>query len=259
MSRPKPVDQTELKGIREEKAEGTLNNAAQPMSNADAKDGLVYVDVTLPADAYSADLSISYDADALELVEVDERTTAFAWRTDEGFLDVAMAEADYIIADQTVARLTFRAIGEGETTVAILTDYLDTERCDHLEEVAVELEHKCPSEAFVDVNEGDWWHEAVDYVVEKGYMNGMDATHFGPGLTMNRAQFVTVLYRMEGEPTVSNTGVFTDVPAGAWYEAPIAWAVENGVTNGLTATEFGPNAACNRAQVVTFLYRAYNS
>jgi len=255
MSAPKPVEKAELKGIREEKAEGTLNNAIAPMSSADAKDGLVYVDVTLPADAYSADLSISYDADALELVDVDERTTAFAWRADEGFLDVAMAEADYIIADQTVARLTFRAIGEGETTVSIVTDYLDTERCDHLEEVAVELEHECPSEAFVDVNEGDWWHEAVDYVVDKGYMNGMDTTHFGPGLTMNRAQFVTVLYRMEGSPAVTNTGIFADVPAGQFYTEAAYWALETGITTGATPTTFNPGGQLTRTELVTFMYR----
>ena len=255
MSQPKPVEHTELKGIRDEKAEGTLNNATQPMSSADAKDGLVYVDVTLPADAYSADLSIIYDADELELVEVDERTTAFAWRADEGFLDVAMAEADYITVDKTVARLTFRANGEGETTVTVRTDYLDTERCDHEEHVTVELAHKCPSEAFVDVNEGDWWHEAVDYVVEKGYMNGMDATHFGPGLTMNRAQFVTVLYRMEGSPTVTNTGIFADVPTGQFYTEAAYWALETGITTGATPTTFNPGGQLTRTELVTFMYR----
>ena len=65
--------------------------------------------------------------------------------------------------------------------------------------------------------------------------------------------------RAFGAPEVSTEGLpFTDVPAGSWFEAPIAWAVANGITNGLSATQFGPTASCNRAQVVTFLYRAYN-
>jgi hypothetical protein len=75
----------------------------------------------------------------------------------------------------------------------------------------------------------------------------------------NRAQVVTFLHRAKGSPAPSNADLpFTDVPTGVWYAVPVAWAVENGITNGLSATGFGPNAACNRAQVVTFLYRAYN-
>ena len=85
----------------------------------------------------------------------------------------------------------------------------------------------------------------------------MTETTFGPYLTANRAQIVTFLWRAEGQPEVTGTNSFTDVEAGAWYEAPINWAVENGITNGLSATEFGIDTECNRAQMVTFLYRAY--
>jgi hypothetical protein len=95
--------------------------------------------------------------------------------------------------------------------------------------------------------------------VEKGITNGTDATHFGPFGVCNRASVVTFLWRAKGQPEPNSTeSAFGDVPAGSWYDAPVRWAVENGVTNGLTATEFGPNAPCNRAQVVTFLFRAYN-
>ena len=92
-----------------------------------------------------------------------------------------------------------------------------------------------------------------------GITNGTTATTFGPNDPCNRAAVVTFLYRAFGAPEISADGLpFTDVPAGSWYAAPIAWAVENGITNGLSATQFGPTASCNRAQVVTFLYRAYN-
>jgi hypothetical protein len=95
--------------------------------------------------------------------------------------------------------------------------------------------------------------------VEKGITNGSDASPFNPTGVCNRAQVVTFLYRTFGNPAVDSTvNPFTDVPADAFYAAPVLWAVENGITNGLSATEFGPNADCNRAQIVTFLYRAYN-
>ena len=75
----------------------------------------------------------------------------------------------------------------------------------------------------------------------------------------NRAQVVTFLYRAMGEPEVTATDcVFTDVAEDQFYYNAMLWAVENGITNGISATAFGPTATCNRAQVVTFLYRAYN-
>ena len=74
----------------------------------------------------------------------------------------------------------------------------------------------------------------------------------------NRAQVVTFLWRAFGQPeSESQSHPFTDVQSGSWFEAPVLWAVENGITAGLTATTFGPAANCNRAQIVTFLYRAY--
>ncbi len=114
---------------------------------------------------------------------------------------------------------------------------------------------ECPSDHYVDVPTGNWFHDAVDYVTEKGYMNGMDATHFGPALTMNRAQFVTVLYRMAGEPEAAYDGRFVDVPAGKWYTDAVAWAVKNGITTGATSTTFNPEGKLTRSELVVFMYR----
>ena len=111
---------------------------------------------------------------------------------------------------------------------------------------------------FEDVKESDFYYKAVLWAVENGITNGVDATHFGPFAYCNRAQVVTFLYRAMGNPEVPTAECpFTDVEAGAWYEAPILWAVANGITNGMDATTFGVNTICNRAQVVTFLYRTY--
>jgi len=112
---------------------------------------------------------------------------------------------------------------------------------------------------FVDVEEGSFYVRAVLWALENGITNGADAARFDPNGVCSRAQVVTFLYRAFGSSAVSTDGLpFGDIPAGSWYAAPIAWAMDSGITNGLTATEFGPNAPCNRAQVVTFLYRAYN-
>ena len=110
---------------------------------------------------------------------------------------------------------------------------------------------------FVDVNESDFYYKAVLWAVEQGITNGMDDTHFGPMLECNRAQIVTFLWRAEGMPAAEGESVFTDVQPGAFYAEAVQWAAENGIANGMTETTFGPNAVCNRAQIVTFLYRAY--
>ena len=109
---------------------------------------------------------------------------------------------------------------------------------------------------FSDVNETDFFYKAVLWAVEKGITNGVSATEFGSYLVTNRAQAVTFLWRYLGQPTSSASNSFSDVAAGAWYEAPINWAVGAGVTNGMGDGTFGINGNCNRAQAVTFLYRA---
>ena len=111
---------------------------------------------------------------------------------------------------------------------------------------------------FVDVEPGSFFEKAVLWAVEEGITTGTDASHFSPGLTCNRATVVTFLYRAFGEPAVeSSSNPFQDVPAGGWYTAPILWAVEQNITNGVSADSFAPGQNCSRAQIVTFLFRAY--
>ena len=111
---------------------------------------------------------------------------------------------------------------------------------------------------FVDVQKGDFYYDAVLWAVEKGITTGTDSAHFSPLGVCNRAQVVTFLWRAFGQPEPQSAEhPFRDVQAGSWYETPVLWAVEESITAGMTATTFGPNASCNRAQIVTFLYRAY--
>jgi hypothetical protein len=84
----------------------------------------------------------------------------------------------------------------------------------------------------------------------------MDATHFAPNDTCLREQVVTFMYAAAGKPETSAEVNFTDVLPGAWYYAPVAWAVENGITSGMGDGTFGVGNTCTRAQIVTFLYAA---
>ena len=111
-------------------------------------------------------------------------------------------------------------------------------------------------EPFVDVAETDWFYKAVLWAVENGITAGVDATSFGPNDTCVREQVVTFLYAAAGKPETTAEVTFTDVAEGAWYYAPVAWAVENNITSGMGDGTFGVGATCTRAQVVTFLYAA---
>ena len=108
---------------------------------------------------------------------------------------------------------------------------------------------------FKDVPMNAWYTDSVDAVVEKGIMNGTSTTTFEPEAGVLRAEVVTVLYRMAGEPEVAATSKFEDVEADTWYTDAIAWAVANGITNGTTDTTFEPNKAVTREEVATFLHR----
>ncbi len=112
------------------------------------------------------------------------------------------------------------------------------------------------SNPFRDVKNGTYYYDAVLWAVEQGITAGTSTTTFSPDDTCTRAQIVTFLWRFEGQPTpVSAANPFTDVQLSAYFGKAVLWAVENGITNGTSATTFSPEATCTRAQVVTFLYR----
>ena len=112
------------------------------------------------------------------------------------------------------------------------------------------------STGFADVPADAYFADAVKWAVDKGVTNGLSDTMFGPYESCTRAQIVTFLWRAAGSPEPKAASSFTDVPANAYYAKAVAWAVENGITNGMTATMFAPDATCTRGQSVTFLYRA---
>ena len=119
----------------------------------------------------------------------------------------------------------------------------------------VQVEEPAPTEPFVDVNEGDWFYDAVVYAYQNELMDGVGGNRFAPNSETTRAQLVTILYRLEGEPAVSGDLPFTDVEAGIWYTDAILWAAQNNIVNGVNDTEFAPGDDLTRQQLVTILYR----
>ena len=107
-----------------------------------------------------------------------------------------------------------------------------------------------------DVPEGSYYAEAVRWALSEGITTGTGDGKFGPDTTCTRAQSVTFLFRAIGK-LVDSKAEFSDVPTDSYYANAVAWAVENGVTNGIGDGLFGPDNSCTRAQIVTFLYRAY--
>ena len=110
-------------------------------------------------------------------------------------------------------------------------------------------------EPFADVDELDWFYDAVVYVYNEGMMDGISATQFAPNSNLTRAMVVTMLYRLEGEPRVTGSSGFDDVASGAWYADAVTWAAENGIVNGVSDTEFAPNVNITREQLAAILYR----
>ena len=123
--------------------------------------------------------------------------------------------------------------------------------------VSVEAEFvKTAATSFADVPANAYFADAVKWAVDKGITNGLSDTMFGPYESCTRAQIVTFLWRAAGSPEPKTASSFTDVPASAYYAKAVAWAIENGITNGMTETTFAPDATCTRGQSVTFLHRA---
>ncbi len=110
---------------------------------------------------------------------------------------------------------------------------------------------------FKDVKKDDYFAMPVLWAVDRGVTNGMSPTSFAPNANCTRAQIVTFLWRACGSPEPTKTdNPFKDVKSGEYYHKAVLWAVENGITTGLSATSFGPNATCTRGQVATFLWRS---
>ncbi len=171
-------------------------------------------------------------------------TVALLAIPNEGYAFSGWTATDGAVADSKAAATTF-TMGSKDAVVTASFKALD--------------HSDCPSAHLKDVQKDAWYHEAIDYCVENGLMNGMTATTFGVDLDTTRCQVVTMLWRQAGQPKVSKTLPFTDVPKDAYYLDALKWAYANGVINGTTATTFGPDETLQREQLTAILYRYADS
>lgn len=106
---------------------------------------------------------------------------------------------------------------------------------------------------FGDMGNSDWFYDDVMYVYQNGLMNGTASDTFSPNGSMTRGMFVAVLYRLSGD-TGSYPSGFTDVPSGKWYENAVAWAAQNGISDGVGNNRFAPDSGITREQLAVLLY-----
>lgn len=115
---------------------------------------------------------------------------------------------------------------------------------------------KSTTNPFTDVQPGAYYYNAVLWAVENGVTNGTSADKFSPDATVTRGQTVTFMFRAAKAQAVTGNNPFVDVKTGEYYADAVQWAVSKNITNGTSATTFGPGEGCTRGQIVTFLYRA---
>lgn len=154
---------------------------------------------------------------------------------------------------------SFTVTAEDSVTTAVYTVTVNTAALP--EPITPGVDNKKPASKpevklpFTDVSTSDWFYSDVMFVYENGLFSGTDSRSFSPNASMTRAMLVTVLYRLEGEPTVTGRSSFTDVRSGAYYEKAVIWAAANGIVTGTDSTSFSPDAKVTREQLATILYR----
>ena len=151
------------------------------------------------------------------------------------------------VTDKNGNELTLKDKGNGKYTFTMPAGKVEVK--------ATFMEDNSVLNFFYDVPNGAYFYEAVKWAVENGITDGVGDNLFAPDQPCTRAQIVTFLWRAAGSPEPKTASSFTDVSASAYYAKAVAWAVENGITNGMTETTFAPNATCTRGQSVTFLHR----
>ena len=163
-------------------------------------------------------------------------------------------EVDDIVAkDAKGNKLTLRDNGDGTYTFTMPASKV-TVTAAFAEKKAEPI---VPEKLFADVSAEEYYYEAVKWASENGVTGGIGENLFGANLPCTRAQIVTFLWRAAGSPEPKGMSGFVDVSADAYYAKAVAWAVEEGIVSGTSATTFSPDAVCTRAQSVAFLYRAF--
>lgn len=151
------------------------------------------------------------------------------------------------VTDKNGSKLTVTDQGNGKYTFVMPAGTVKVE---------ASFTEQTKASAFADVSAEAYYYEPVQWALEQGITDGISEDLFGPNQPCTRGQIVTFLWRAAGSPAPKGTSSFADVPAESYYAQAVAWAVENGITNGTGEGTFSPDASCDRSQSVTFLFRA---
>ena len=191
-----------------------------------------------------------------------EKLPTVVW---DGKTDIPFNDGSYVPAGKTVTvtgdvtidgKLTIEGkLVVDPTATLIITEDAVIVGPENIEYKTCDGGEDCFSKTFTDLNTNRWYHVYTDYVIARGLMNGMSSTQFAPEANLTRGQLVTTLYRLAGEPEVTEPATFADVAEGRYFTDAIAWAEDLGIAEGITETEFAPEGAVTREQAVTFLYR----
>ncbi len=191
-----------------------------------------------------------------------EKLPTVVW---DGKTDIPFNDGSYVPAGKTVT-VTGDVVIDGKLTIEGKLIVDPTATLTITEDAVIvgekNIEYKtctggegCYSKAFTDLNTNAWYHPYTDYVIARGLMNGMSDTQFAPESQLTRGMLVTTLYRLAGEPEVTEAATFTDVAENRYYTDAIAWAEDQGIAQGMGEGKFAPNGTVTREQGMTFLYR----
>ena len=157
----------------------------------------------------------------------------------------------YFSAEDTIAIYTATS-----TSSCLVNGYYKISDSADIEDPTDPPEREFDSNTFIDVSEGDWYYDAIGFVYRNYIFNGIEENEFGVDIDISRADFVTVLYRMAGEPAVSGSSKFEDVQdSSIYYYKAVLWGSKNGIVYGTSDTEFDPETPVTREQMAAYMYR----
>ncbi len=242
--------------------ESTEETAAEP-------EGDVYTGSWIDVDTHLVNLTAAWTGEAYEVRIVWTRTadTADIWEITGSYDE----ENDQILyqdglwnrgvrgADGTYEESTLYIEESGAIMLRHGNLFWIPDRDEGEEEIVIFERARTESDAapFADVGAADWYRDAVDWGYKAYVVEGVSETEFSPAQTVTRAQAVTFLWRMIGQPVTNQVETFDDVEKGSWYETAVQWAVKKDVTVGTGDHKFSPTLDCTRGQILTFLYRFF--
>jgi hypothetical protein len=226
------------------------------------EEGLVELTIRTETSAAAGKFTLTYDNRTLSLEDVTPAADHASVKTAASAVSCSYVNRPARAGDLAVLRFRYDAEAAKTTKVELKLTVIDqAEKTTELSEsLVLELAAKadlCPSSAYTDLDTARWYHEAVDYALQNGFMKGVSETAFDPSGTCTRAMFVTILGRAAGvsQEDYSADELFKDVPAGKWYSAYANWASETGIVRGRSEGYFCPDEPITRQEMVTMLAR----